>query len=173
MFYTMVPVYVLRSLAISFLMRDVVAHAQLGILPLHPDHCGGLRPVGQLGLRNQYGLSVFGVNVVLLAAVSTIYLPVPSSLYYMMPRRPWPMSSSGRYVFMGPCWAFRGGMLRMKTELMSEVAAAPQTRVDPDSGADHQRRDFAGGRGKLLDRLRKIGAVIDELPVWPVSTPVR
>ena len=122
MFYTLIPVYVLRSLAISFLMRDVVAHAQLRILPLHPDHCGGLRPVGRLGLRNQYGLSVFGVNVVLLAAVSTIYLTMPSSLYYMIAAASVAYVFVGPIVFMGPLLAFRAGMLRTKTELMSEVA---------------------------------------------------
>ena len=127
MFYTLIPVYVLRSLAISFLMRDVVAHAQLRILPLHPDHCGGLRPVGRLGLRNQYGLSVFGVNVVLLAAVSTIYLTMPSSLYYMIAAASVAYVFVGPIVFMGPLLAFRGGMLRTKTELMSEVAQRLQT----------------------------------------------
>ena len=72
MFYVLIPIYVLRSLAISFLMRDVVASAPLRILRLHPDHCGGLRPVGRLGLRDQYGLSVFGVNVVLLGGVDAL-----------------------------------------------------------------------------------------------------
>ena len=166
MFYTMIPVYVLRSLAISFLMRDVVAHAQLRILPLHPDHCGGLRPVGQLGLRNQYGLSVFGVNVVLLAAVSTIYLPVPASLYYMIAAASVAYVFVGPIVFMGPLLAFRGGMLRMKTELMSEVAQRlrrelTRIRAQITSGAISREDE------ELLDRLRKIGAVIDELPVWP------
>ena len=62
------------------------------------------------------------MNVVLLAAVSTIYLPVPSSLYYMIAAASVAYVFVGPIVFMGPLLAFRGGMLRMKTELMSEVA---------------------------------------------------
>jgi hypothetical protein len=65
--YTLVIVYVTRCIVLSYFLRALVAAARpLCILPLHPDKCGGLRPVGRLGLRNQYTLTILGINIVLL-----------------------------------------------------------------------------------------------------------
>ena len=73
LFYALIPIYVLRSLAITLLLKDLLNYAKLNLLPLHPDKSGGLRPVGNLGLRNQYVLMFLGLNIVLLATVSNKY----------------------------------------------------------------------------------------------------
>jgi hypothetical protein len=68
--YALVIVYVTRCIVLSYFLRALVAAARpLRILPLHPDKCGGLRPVGQLGLRNQYTLTILGINIVLLLVI--------------------------------------------------------------------------------------------------------
>lgn len=169
LFYSLVPVYILRSIAISILLKDLVAHAQIRMLPFHPDRSGGLRPVGHLGLRNQYGLTVCGMNVVLLLFVSLHYLEVSPSLYGLMVAAALAYVILGPVVFMGPLLPFRAGMLRTKTELMSEVAQ--RLRVE----LERLRQQLAVGQitkedEELIDRLRKVGVVIDELPVWPFDT---
>lgn len=165
-FYALIPVYVFRSVSISLFLRDLVAQTQIRMLPFHPDHCGGLRPVGSLGLRNQYALTVFGVNVVLLVVVSIHYLQVPSSLYGLIMAAAVAYLALGPVVFMGPLLPFRAGMLRTKTELLGAVAQRlrvelQRLQVQLQSGLI-TKEDEA-----LIDRLRKVGAVIDELPVWP------
>jgi hypothetical protein len=72
----------------------------------------------------------------------------------------------GPLVFIGPLLPFRAAMLRTKTELMSEVAQ--RLRIE----LQRLRKQLASGPitkedEKLIDRLRKIGAVFNELPVWP------
>lgn len=166
LFYALIPIYILRIVAASFFLNDVVHHAELAMLPLHPDKAGGLRPVGRLGLRNQYGLTVFGVNVVLLASISLLYLEVPRSLYGLIVAAAVAYLILGPIAFMGPLLPFRGGMLRTKAELMAEVAQ--RLRVE----LQRLRAQLAEGPitkedEELVDRLRKIGAVIEELPVWP------
>jgi hypothetical protein len=148
------------------LLRDAVSHAQLQIIPFHPDRCGGLRPVGQLGLRTQYGLTVFGLNVVSLVAISTLYLNVPATLFALIAAAAVAYVVLGPVVFVGPLLPFRAGMLRTKAELMGEVAARLR--------AELQRLrqllpagDISKDDEDLIDRLRKLGAVVDELPVWP------
>jgi hypothetical protein len=169
LFYALVPLYVIRNIAISMLLRDIVAHSKLHMLPLHPDKCGGLRPVGQLGLRNQYALTLFGLNVVLLVTISLTYLDVPESLTGLIVAAVIAYLILGPLVFMGPLLPFRGGMLRNKAQLMGEVAL--RLRVE----LDRLRQQLPQGviseeDEQLIGRLRKIGAVIDELPVWPFDS---
>ena len=166
LFYMLVPIYVFRSIAVSLLLRDIVANSQLRMLPFHPDRCGGLSPIGRLGLRNQYGLTMFGVNIVLLVAISLIYLRVPSYLYGLIVAAIVAYLLLGPLVFLGPLLPFRAGMLRTKCELMGEVAQ--RLRVE----LQRLRSQLKDGEitkqdEELIDRLRKVGAVIGELPVWP------
>lgn len=159
-------VYVIRSIAIAFFLNDVVDGAQLRMLPFHPDRCGGLRPVGSFGLRNQYVLSILGLNVVLLAGVTFGYLTIPSSLFALVTGAALAYMLLGPLVFMGPLLSFRTGMVRTKAELLGEVAQRLRRELQ------RLRRELAEGElrqedEELIDRLRKVGGVIDELPVWP------
>ncbi len=166
LFYAMAPVYVVRNLTIAFLLRDIVAHAQLHILPLHPDKAGGLQPVGNLGLRNQYVLTLFGLNIAIMIAVSYLFLGFSSLLISLMAAAIVAYLILGPLVFMAPLLPFRSAMLRNKAKLMSEVALRLRLELD------HLRARLPSGTitgedGALIERLSKIGAVIDELPVWP------
>jgi len=165
-FYALIPPYIFRSVCTSLFLRDLVRHASLRMLPFHPDHSGGLRPVGTLGLRNQYGLTVFGLNVVSLVAVSYLFLDVPRALFALIIAAAVAYGLLGPLVFMGPLLPFRAGMLRTKSELMTEVAQRLRVEL--------QRLRTQLGSGpitkedeELIDRLQKVGRVIDDLPVWP------
>jgi hypothetical protein len=166
LFYSLLPIYVLRSFATSVFLRDLVAHAEIRMLPFHPDKSGGLRPVGRLGLRNQYALTVCGVNLVLLLFVSNRYLNVPLPLHGLMVAAGAAYVILGALVFIGPLLPFRAAMLRTKTDLMSEVAQ--RLRIE----LQRLRKQLVAGQitkedEELIDRLRKISAVFNELPVWP------
>ena len=121
-FFAVVAIYIIRTFAISFLLANVVRFGDIRMLPFHPDKCGGLRPVGRLALRNQYGLSVMGINVVLFALTSMLYLAAPPALYLLVGLAVVAYLIVGPILFVGPLLPFRTGMLRTKSELMSEVA---------------------------------------------------
>ena len=166
LFYAIIPIYVIRLICVSLFLKDLVSHATLRLLPFHPDRSGGLRPMGQLGLRNQYGLTVFGLNVVSLVTISSLYLAVPRTLFGLILAAGIAYVVLGPLVFMGPLLPFRAGMLRTKNELMSEVAQRlrlelQRLRSQLTKGQISQEDEA------LIDRLRKVGGVIDELPVWP------
>jgi hypothetical protein len=170
LFYFVISIYVIRSIGMTLLLKAIVARApRLHMLPFHPDHCGGLRSVGQLGLRNQYGLTIFGMNLVLLIVISTHYLGLQPGLYGLITAAAIAYMLFGPLVFTGPLLPFRAGMVRMKSDLMSEVARRlrielARLRVQLASGTITKEDE------ELIDRLRKVGAVIDELPVWPFDT---
>ena len=101
LFYALVVIYLFRNIALPLLLKDIVKHARIQLLPWHPDRCGGLRSVGRLGLRNQYALSIFGVNVVLMAWVMIHDLTapqeqIPSALYALM------VAGIIAYLVLGP-----------------------------------------------------------------------
>lgn len=164
--YTLVTHYIFRIVAISLLFRDMVFHARLRLLPMHPDRSGGLLPVGRLGLRNQYVLMLLGINIVLLVGVTYVFLQPPDSLYALIALSVVAYLVLGPLVFMAPLLPFRGGMRKTKAELMSEVAQRlrvelQRLRAELRSGTITKEDE------ELIDRLRKVAAVIDELPVWP------
>jgi len=166
LFFGLLPVYVIRNVAISILLKDLVDHSELRLLPFHPDRCGGIRPVGQLGLRSQYALTVLGLNVISLVAVSLIYLRVPVWLYGLIIAAVIGYAALGPVVFMGPLLPFRAGMLKAKAELLGEVAQRLRLELQ------RLRKELPAGEltredEELVERLRKLGSVIDELPVWP------
>jgi hypothetical protein len=166
LFFGLIPVYVIRNVAISILLKDLVDHSELRLLPFHPDRCGGIRPVGELGLRSQYALTVMGLNVISLVVVSLIYLKVPLWLYGLIIAAGIGYAALGPVVFMGPLLPFRAGMLKTKAELMGEVAQRLRLELQ------RLRKELPAGEltkedEELVERLRKLGSVIDELPVWP------
>src|SRR5205807_2258817 len=114
--------YICRCVAITLFLNDVVTHSELEMVPLHPDRCGGLRPIGRFGLRNQYLLSILGMNVVFLIVVTGRYLNVNAQLFGLVAGAAGAYGVLGPIVFMGPLLSFRAAMSRTKTVLLSEVA---------------------------------------------------
>jgi hypothetical protein len=166
LFYAVTSVYVVRNFAIAFLLRDVVAHSRLHMLPLHPDKAGGLKPVGRLGLRNQYALTLFGLNIVLAMIVGYLFLNYSSLVIGLIVAAIIAYLILGPLVFMAPLLPFRGAMLRNKAQLMSEVALRMRVALD-DLHSRLPSGAITAENEQTIERLRKIGAVIDELPVWP------
>jgi hypothetical protein len=166
LFFGLLPVYITRNIAISVFLKDLVDHSELRLLPFHPDRCGGIRPVGELGLRSQYALTVLGLNVISLVAISFLYLRIPPWLDGLIIAAAIGYAFLGPVVFMGPLLPFRAGMLKTKAELMSEVAHRLRIelqRLRTQLPAGELTKDDE----RLIKRLRKLGSVIDELPVWP------
>jgi hypothetical protein len=167
-FYAVVPVIVFRTVAISLFLRDAVANSTFRMLPFHPDRCGGLRPVGYLGLRSQYILTILGLNLVTLTVISVMYLHMPVSLERLVIAGAVAYVIIGPIVFFAPLLPFRNGMIRTKAELMGEVSERLRIELQRLRGqlpAGIITKDDE----ELIERLRKIGAVIDELPVWPFN----
>jgi hypothetical protein len=167
-FYAAVPLFVFRNVAVSLFLRDVVKKTTVQMLPAHPDRCGGLRPIGHLGLRNQYVLTVYGLNIAALIINSKLYLsdaPLDGLIVFVVIG----YLILGPVVFIAPLLAFRGGMLEAKEQLMGEVAQRLRGELErlrkllPNGTITKEDEDF-------IERLRKIGAVIDELPVWPFDS---
>ena len=164
--YALVTIYIFRSAGFVAFLRGMVKKSDVDMLPLHPDACGGLRPMGDLGLRNQYVLTVFGINLIFLAYVTQTYLGDLGLMQFLVALGAAAYLILGPLVFLGPLLPFRGGMLDAKRRLLRPVAERLRLELSKVEG------NLAGGviskqDEELIDRLQKLGTMIDSLPVWP------
>ncbi len=106
-FYWVMFVFVSRSLGIAFFLRTLASRSEIRIIPFHPDHCGGLQPIGTLGLRNLYILSVVGLNLFALFYLYPRVLILPETTYILMAAASIAYVCFGPIIFIGPLLPFR------------------------------------------------------------------
>lgn len=165
-FYAVITLYVLRSIAITFLLADIVKSAQVHLLPMHPDKSAGLNPVGKLGLRNQYVLMVLGINLGLAVLIAAQFLQNSSGLMALIVFATVTYCVLGPIVFVAPLLPFRKAMLATKSQLMAEVAQRLRKELQRLRG-ELPQGTITKEDEELVNRLRKMGDFLDELPVWP------
>ncbi|MGJ7512616.1 hypothetical protein [Variovorax sp. GT1P44] len=164
--YTLIITYVTRCVCIALFLRSLVANSILHLFPFHPDGCGGLQPIGRLGLRNQYSLSVLGVNVAILTAVTVEFLVPATALYSLVGVAIFAYVILGPTVFLGPLLPFRKGMEDIKIRLTSEVAKRLQQEfraIRSGLGSKAPSKEDV----EVLERLKRLTEIIRDLPVWP------
>lgn len=162
-FYALLMAYIVRSVAMALLLKGV-AKWKISIQPLHPDGCGGLQPLGRIGLRNQYALTILGINIAVLAATLhkqpslELAIVVPALAIYLI---------FGPIIFLGPLLPFRRVMGDRRRDMMQEIAAPLDAKFD--SIKEEARVTGAVSKQELdaLERLRAIGKAVGELPIWP------
>jgi hypothetical protein len=165
LFVVVATAYIFRGFMTGVLLWNIVSHAKLHILPLHPDKAGGLRPIGRLGLRNEYAIAVTGMNIAVAVFGAVLILKswafgggiITATIAYLF---------LGPLVFIWPLLPFRDAMSKNKDQVMSGAALGMRAQVDT------LRSRFEVGAAtaedvQLIDRLSKIGDLIDDLPVWP------
>ena len=161
----MIVVFALRSIVLSLYLMELMSDATFRMLPFHPDKCGGLQPVGRLGLRNQYTLSILGVNVVLLLMTSR-HLHWDRSLDDLIWAASFAHLILGPIVFIGPLLPFRAGMVRAKETWITEIEQSLQVEFER-LRAKIRTAQTTKEDGEFVERLRNLSTVVDELPVWP------
>ena len=164
--YALITVYVTRCICITFYLRKLVANAAIRMLPFHPDGCGGLQPVGRLGPCNQYILSILGMNIAVFAAVTTSMLGHARAESSLIAVAVVAYLVLGPTVFLGPLIPFREGMQKTKARLMGEVA--DRLRIEFERVRTQFKTTSPTEEDiEILERLKKLAEMINELPVWP------
>lgn len=167
-FYWVSTIYVFRAVTTYRFLRSVTTLGDIRLVPFHPDNCGGLKPVGTLGLRNQYVLAVGGINLLMLIGILQFLgtegvLPVyvgAAAVFYII---------CGPIAFLGPLLPFRQAMLSEKHRRMQQVGAALRDHYERclnevlEKGLS--KKDEAMGK-----RLEKMMRMVRKLPVWPFDT---
>jgi len=165
LFSIVASVYIIRGVFLIGLLRDIVLSSSIRMLPLHPDNAGGLQPIGNLGLRSQYAITLLGVNIAIGYYVSR-HLTEGNAWAGFIAAAICAYAIFSPILFVGPLLPFREGMLKNKHALMNVFATRMRTHLDelqsrtPSESITEE--DF-----KTIERLRKIGEVVSDMPIWP------
>jgi hypothetical protein len=169
LFYFTVFVYIARIFAHTGLLTELVkkVNSTVTILHFHPDRCGGLHPIGEIGLRNQVPLSVIGVNFILLYVVSYGFLQVSDGLLGLIVLALMVYILMSPLIFFGPLMPFRREMIKSKHRIIDRVVSysSKLKMIENELELGHvteTEQDKA-----LIARLRYIGDQLESLPIWP------
>ena len=164
-FYAVLIFYIGRGVALAVLLKGVANKWEIRLTPLHPDGCGGLRPLGRIGLRNQYALTILGINIAVLAAtvsrIESSLVPViiiPATVLYLV---------FGPIIFLGPLLPFRRVMGDRRRALMEEIAEPLDAKFQSLKAQARAHRDIDKDDVEAMDRLRLLGKAVGDLPIWP------
>lgn len=164
--YYFITVYVIRNVFTALLFIKITQHADIQILPMHPDKSGGLRPLGEIGLRNQYVVMLLGINLVTAVTVAYVFLNPPPLIIPLFTIAVISYLVIGPLVFVAPLLPFRQAMMAAKARLLTEVAQRIRLELNKlhaklsDGAITKEDEEF-------FERLHKIAKVVDELPAWP------
>jgi hypothetical protein len=174
LFYFVLFIYIGRGLAMAMFLKSVASVWEIKLNPVHPDGCGGLRPLGRIGLRNQYALTILGINIAVLAAtiihiddinqIEPSLLPViliPAMAIYVI---------FGPIIFLGPLLPFRRVMGDQRRALMQEIAEPLELKFEALKVNARNHQDIKRIELDALDRMRRFGQTARDLPVWPFDS---
>ncbi len=157
-----------RAIATVWFLHDLVKTGTWRLEPFHADQCAGLRPVGRIGLRNQYVVAAAGLTAVLGLVVLGKHNP-DSLLTGILAFCGLCCVIGGPFVFAGPVLPFRREMLAMKEHELAKISdglrrhyAAVVAKLAVASPTKADISDF-----KRFDDLRKLA---ERIPVWPFDT---
>lgn len=172
-FYWVLTVFVIRSMGIGLFLKDIVRRCNVRLVPFHPDRCGGLRPIGNLGLRNQYMLAVLGVNIVLLWFIFSHYLHLNQTINWLMMAAAIAYCILGPLVFALPLLPFRNAMQNSRDELMGIVAKRIRSELKRIRGLLESDAAVTREDEDLIERLQKVNSIVEQFPVWPFDARTR
>lgn len=165
--YWITTVYIIRGIATIFFLRDLSQKFTIEVSPFHQDNCCGLKPIGHIGLRNQYILAVAGINVI---ALWLVFLrrgeAGPAFLFFAAVST---YVIFGPLVFIGPLLPFRKSMLSAKNIEQGKVATALE-RAYRGIIEKLKQRPMEKEDEELIERLQKLKAIVNRIPVWPFDT---
>jgi hypothetical protein len=168
--YGLIGIYLTRAVAVAWCLHALVSQSEerIAIDLFHPDNCGGLRPVGWIGLRNQWLLIAGGIGVAIWVPIAEVanaegdfasVVAVVAVIYLV----------GGPLLFVSPLLPFRGAMLRTREREAEFLAKRLRTEYErikshlADEGVSEEDDE-------AVARLQKFGKLIRGFPVWPFDT---
>ncbi len=147
------------------ILRQIFRGKELRVHPLHPDRCGGLRPLSTYSLKTAYLVAIFGL---MLGMTEYRYITTGIIGKYWVLQLAIPAYVVGSAIaFFAPISTAHAGMARAKERLLHDIACQFQ--------ADYlaARSTLGGSPGGLKDGIDKIEElqtlydVTTHFPVWP------
>jgi type III secretory pathway component EscS len=156
---------VLNLITNVWVLHRILGEKELNVNPLHPDRCGGLRPLSDYSLKTAYLAAILGIMVGL---IEYQFITQGNGRVYWFAHLIIPLHIALSIAcFFGPLLAAHRGMRKAKEELLHEIARQFQkdyAQIHTDLTKDAET--FKKGTEKI-NELRAFYTLTNEFPVWP------
>jgi uncharacterized FlaG/YvyC family protein len=159
-FFTVVMLY--KSIFLIRFFRKLPENFNLQVKPLHPDNCGGLKPIGDFCVGIDYMLLIFGIAVVSQSIFSyneatDIFIAFALSAYVV----------SAIFLFFYPLWPIHNTMKTQKNDLLYKL----NEELDPIYQEVYEKitklSRINTGKLQKVEKLDKIYERTSRMPTWP------
>lgn len=169
---TFVIVYMGSMLVLNLITNVLILHRILGkenlglnVNPLHPDRCGGLRPLSDYSLKTAYLAAVLGIMVGLIE-YQFITQGVGGVYWFVHLIVPLHITLSIA-CFFGPLLAAHTGMKRAKEKVLHKIARQFQEDYSQIGNSLNGDAETLKKGTEKIKELRAFYSMTDEFPVWP------
>ena len=148
-----------------WIIQKTIKDKELNINPLHPDRCGGLRPLSQYSLKTAYLAAIFGIMIgfteyrFITQSVDSKYwllhLGIPIYLLISL------------LCFFGPLLAAHGQMKSAKEKMLDNIASQFQDDYARISKNLCLKAEELKKEVEKIRELQSFYSLTDEFPVWP------
>lgn len=143
-------------------IRRLTRNFRINIRPLHPDKCGGLKPIGDISLG--FDLIIFGIGIGIVGNVylsETLYIPVVIVwllLYILL----------ACFFFFYPLWGTHKAMRDEKNSVLDKLSIAmDEIYLNVYEEIASEGEAIRNKKLEKVERLDKIYQRANEMPVWP------
>ena len=159
-FFTIIILY--KGIFLICFFRKLPENFNLQVKPLHPDNCGGLKPIGNFCVGIDYMLLIFGIAVVSQSIFSysettDIFITFALSAYVV----------SAIFLFFYPLWPIHNLMKSQKNDLLYKL----NEEMDPIYQEVYEKitklSKINTGKLQKVEKLDKIYERTSRMPTWP------
>jgi hypothetical protein len=164
--YYLIALLVIRIVVVYFILRDFFKNSP-AIQPLHPDNCGGLSSLGELSMKLNLGVFLFGI-------ISFIAIYVNLKIY----QRPiwYPLNimttigyfTGSSILFFLPMFSTHNAMKRSKNKMIQKISDRFLRTINNTIKIVEGNTPIKDELDEL-DSLKKIYDVASKMPVYPFN----
>jgi len=151
-----------------FALHSLMKDKELNLIPLHPDHCGGLRSLSEYSLKTAYLIAIAGLGIGLLE-YRLIIQDLLQELWYLHLAIP-------LYVivaiisFFAPLNSTHLAMKSAKNKLLADIAEQFQVDYGNAQKSIIEKSDNLKVGIKKIQQLQTLYNLTTSFPVWPFDT---
>lgn len=166
-FFSLLLTYVARVVVVYFVVRRLLL-GELHIQPLHPDHCGGMAPLGEFSLRVTKAGIVVGF-ICLLGIDANMSLNSYPLIHHTN------VAIIGGYVvglailFFLPLLPARTAMCQARDRVLTEISCHFQILLQESVQAISATKDAENSDMERLEHIQKLYSIASSMPVYPFN----
>ncbi|PSB25655.1 hypothetical protein [Stenomitos frigidus] len=170
---TFIVVYMGSMLVLNLITNIRILHGilrrkRLNVNPLHPDRCGGLRPLSHYSLKTAYLIAIIGIWV---GVIGYQTITQGNSQNYWFAGLIFLLYISLSIAcFFGPLVTAHKGMEQAKEVLLHEIAQQFQADYTQIRNSLTEEAEPLKKRTEKIRELRAVYTLTDEFPIWPFDT---